>query len=194
MEVDLWEGTTATATLFHSAFFDMNDALGIPESTATGDALNQRALGSAEGFELFVRRRLTQKIGGYLSYTLSRSTRAVGGYSFPSAFDRSHVGSTALAYDLGRGWRAGARFVFYTGIPKTPPSPGLITPPPAEHPERDPAFYRLDVRLEKRWQLGERTWISFVAEVLNTTLEKETFGNNEIGPVTIPSVGVEAGF
>ncbi|MEO8178225.1 MAG: TonB-dependent receptor [Deltaproteobacteria bacterium] len=194
LEVDLFEGTTATATLFHSAFFDMNDALGIPESTATGDALNQRALGSAAGFELFVRRRLTQKIGGYLSYTLSRSTRAVGGYSFPSAFDRTHVGSTALAYDLGRRWRAGARFVFYTGIPKTTPSPGLITPPPAEHPERDPAFYRLDVRLEKRWQLGERTWISFVAEVLNTTLQKETFGDNEIGPVTIPSVGVEAGF
>jgi hypothetical protein len=194
VELDVWEGTTATATLFHNAFFHMNDALGIPDGSTTGDALDQRALGSAEGFELFVRRRLTQRIGGYLSYTLSRSTRALGGYSFPSAFDRTHVGSTALAYDLGRAWRAGARFVFYTGVPRTTPARGLITPPPSPHPERDPPFYRLDVRLEKRWQLGERSWISLVLEVLNTTLQKETFGDTRIGPVTIPSIGLEAGF
>jgi hypothetical protein len=194
VELDLFEATTASATLFHNAFFHMNDALGIPDGTTTGDALNQRSLGSAEGFELFVRRRLTQRIGGYLSYTLSRSSRELGGYSFPSAFDRTHVGSTALAYDLGRAWRAGMRFVFYTGIPKTTPSRGLITPPPSEHPARDPSFYRLDVRLEKRWRLGERAWISFVFEVLNSTLQKETFGDNQVGPVTIPSIGLEAGF
>ena len=194
VELDLLEATTATMTLFHNAFFDMNDAIGIPDAAATGDALNQRTLGAAEGFELFLRRRLTQHIGGYLSYTLSRSTRELGGYNFPSAFDRTHVGSTAVAYDLGRHWRAGVRFVFYTGVPKSTPSRGLITPPPAEHPDRDPSFYRLDVRLEKRWELGQRTWISLVFEVLNTTLHKETFGNDRIGPVTIPSIGVEAGF
>jgi len=61
---------------------------------------------------------------------------------------------------------------------------------------RDPAFYRIDLRLEKRWQLslGKRTWISLVLEVMNATLHKETFGSTEIGPVTIPSIGVEAGF
>jgi hypothetical protein len=71
------------------------------------------------------------------------------------------------------------------------------------HPERMPAFYRLDVRLEKRWTFGETTWLSLVLEMLNATLHKETFGydcssagckSEEIGPVAFPSIGVEAGF
>jgi len=194
VELDLFESTSFTATLFQNAFFNLNDALGTPVPNDTGNDFEQRSLGSGRGFELFLRRRLTQRIGGYLSYTLSRSTRTLGGYTFPSTFDRTHVGSTALGYDLGRNWRAGARFVFYTGIPKDTLDNDLINPPPAEHPARDSSFYRLDVRLEKRWTLSERAWISLVFEVLNTTLHKETFGDEEIGPVTIPSLGLEAGF
>jgi TonB family protein len=196
VEWDVFDATTATATLFQNTFFNMNDALGTPEIGRgdNADALEQRSRGASVGLELFVRRKLTSHLGGYLSYTLSRATREVSGYVFPSAFDRTHVGSLALAYDLGAGWRAGGRFVFYTGIPKPTPDQGGISPPPAEHPERDPGFYRIDVRLEKRWTFGQRTWISFVLEVLNTTLRKETIGDNEIGPVTIPSIGLEAGF
>ena len=55
-------------------------------------------------------------------------------------------------------------------------------------------FYRVDVRLEKRWQLTPKAWLSFVFEVMNVTLSKETVGTRTIGPVTIPSVGLEAGF
>jgi len=36
--------------------------------------------------------------------------------------------------------------------------------------------------------------VLLVLEVMNATLHKETFGSTEIGPVTIPSIGVEAGF
>jgi hypothetical protein len=128
-----------------------------------------------------------------VSYTLSRSTRSIDGYTFPSSVDRTHVASTALAYDLGRNWRAGSRVVFYTGAPKSTASNDLISVPLA-HPPRDPAFFRVDVRLEKRWQLTRKAWVSFVFEVLNATLTKETFGSRTIGPVTIPSIGLEAGF
>lgn len=193
VELDLPAETSAKATLFHNAFFNMNDVLGI-RSGNRGDALEQRAQGSAIGFELYLHRRLTKRVGGYLSYTLSRSTRQLAGYTFPSAFDRTHVASGALAFDLGQNWRAGARLVFYTGVPKSNSVGGAVAPPPAEHPERDPAFYRVDARLEKRWKVGQKAWISFVVEGLNVTLSKETFGNNEIGPVTIPSIGLEAGF
>ena len=193
VEVDLPAEISAKATLFHNAFFNMNDVLGI-SSGNRGDALDARAKGSAVGFELYLHRRLTKRVGGYLSYTLSRSTRELDGYTFPSAFDRTHVGSAALAFDLGRNWRAGARLVVYTGVPKSSNVGGAVAPPPAEHPERDPAFYRVDARLEKRWKLSQKAWISFVLEGLNVTLSKETFGNQEIGPVTIPSIGVEAGF
>ena len=84
--------------------------------------------------------------------------------------------------------------VFYTGVPKTLDVRGAVAPPPAEHPARDPAFYRVDARLEKRWLLSRKAWISFVLEGLKVTLSKETFGSRQIGPVTIPSIGLEAGF
>ena len=196
VELDLPGDVDLTATLFHNAFFKMNDVLGLSAASGRDVALDQRANGEAEGFELLVHRSLTRRLGGVLSYTLSRSTRTFDGHTFPSAFDRTHVGSLALAYDLGKRWRAGTRFVFYTGVPTMTRIPGAAAPIPDAHPPRDPAFYRIDLRLEKRWQLslGKRTWISLVLEVMNATLHKETFGATEIGPVTIPSIGVEAGF
>ena len=60
--------------------------------------------------------------------------------------------------------------------------------------EREPSFHRLDVRIEKRWLIGQRGWLAFVAEMMNATFNKETIGETEIGPVTIPSIGLEGGF
>jgi TonB family protein len=195
IEWDFAEATTATASVFYNAFFAMTDALGtISSGTGIGNALEQRSRGRAMGFELFVHRRLSQRLGGFLTYTLSRSMRTLGNATFPSAFDRTHVANAALAYDLGRNWRAGTRLVFYTGTPKIVSTRGLLAPPPSLSPQRNPPFYRVDLRCEKRWNLGERTWISFVMEVLNATLSKETIGSSSIGPVTIPSIGAEAGF
>jgi len=37
-------------------------------------------------------------------------------------------------------------------------------------------------------------WLAFVAEMLNATLHKETVLSREIGPVAIPSIGLEGGF
>ena len=163
--------------------------------TQTVQALETRTNGTAYGLELFVKRRLTERVGGFLSYTLSRSTRNYGNQSFVSAFDRTHVLNVAAAYDLGRNWRAGARLTFYTGLPKAPN--------PTDSSSRLAPFTRLDVRLEKRWQLGRKTWISFVAEWMNATLSKEQVGTSctlqgctamTVGPITIPSLGVEGGF
>ncbi|MFO0564481.1 MAG: TonB-dependent receptor plug domain-containing protein [Polyangiaceae bacterium] len=198
LEVALPDDVSAGVTFFHNAFFDLTDSLSIssldPDLTE-----DRRAQGYAVGMELMLKRRLTRNLGGFVSYTLSRSMRSVGRESFPSAFDRTHVANAAIGYDLGRKWRAGTRAVFYTGTPKAYPANGLIVPPRPKAPERGPAFYRVDLRLEKRWQVGKQGWLSFVTEVMNATLSKETFasGTGEdttIGPVTIPSVGVEGGF
>jgi hypothetical protein len=160
-----------------------------------GDAFEVRTMGVSRGLELFLKRRLTHKLGGYLSYTLSRSTRSYRNRSYVAAFDRTHVTNAALAYDLGKNWRAGTRVVFYTGLP-TPPDP-------VDGSTRLPPFFRLDLRLEKRWQISEKIWISGVAEWMNSTLSKEAVAttctlqgceSQVIGPVTIPSLGVEGGF
>ncbi|MEZ4221975.1 MAG: TonB-dependent receptor [Polyangiaceae bacterium] len=198
VEADLPEDFTGSITLFHNAFFNMTDALSV--SSGEFDLFaDQRALGSSVGVELLLRRRLTKRLGGFVSYTLSRSMRSVGRETFPSAFDRTHVANGVVSYDLGRKWRGGTRLVVYSGVPKTTPTSGLIVDPRPRHPDRSPAFYRVDLRVEKRWRVGERGWMAGVLEVLNATLNTETFAsstgsNEEVGPVTIPSLGLEGGF
>jgi TonB family protein len=219
VELDLPADIQATVTGFHSAFFNMTDALGTapPSGTNFSQSFLTRVVGSGTGLEVAVRRRLTRQLGGFLSYTLSRSNREVvkhyvrdflqrdvdfSAHSVPSTFDRTHVLNLALGYDFGHGYRAGARFVFYTGYPHAThaadPDPGTNV-----HVERFPPFYRLDARLEKRWTIGRASWLSLVLEVQNATLNKEVVGQTcddkggcadvAIGPVTIPSIGLEGG-
>jgi len=161
-----------------------------------GEAFEVRTLGSGRGIELFFKRRLTERLGGFASYTFSRSTRSYERRSYPAAFDRTHVANAAVAYDLGRGFRAGLRGMFYTGVPKAPD-------PTDPESTRLPAFFRLDARFEKRFRLSPRSHLSLVAEWMNATLSEEaitttcTLSGCEaemIGPVTIPSVGVEGAF
>ena len=107
----------------------------------------------------------------------------------------AHVFNAALSYDFGRGWRAGARVTVYSGLPRAPD--------PTSDATRLDAFFRLDLRLEKKWTLAKGFWISAVAEWMNVTMTKESFGTSctlqgctetKIGPITIPSLGVEGGF
>lgn len=193
-ELDLGAGTKLSGTLFYNIFSNMTDALATNTEGPPGVARDQRSSGYAYGAELMLHRSLSRRLGGFLSYTLSRSMRSVGREQFPSSFDRTHVGNAALAYDLGRKWRAGARIVFYTGNPDVPEANGTIAPLRSENPPRTDPFFRVDARLEKRWDLSERVWLAFVAEVMNASLSKEKFGDEEVGPITIPSLGLELGF
>lgn len=156
-------------------------------------ALEVRTLGSSYGLELFLKKKLTSRIGGFLSYTLSRSTRSYGQNTFIASFDRTHVLNAALAFDLGRDIRAGTRIVFYTGLPRGASAESLGRLPP---------FFRVDLRLEKRWTFAKGRWLSVVAEWMNATLSKEAIAtqctlqgceSQTIGPVTIPSLGLEGG-
>jgi len=134
----------------------------------------------------------------------------------PSEFDRTHVFNVIGSFDLGLNWRVGARFAFYTGRPYTQQLTiarggagafGLSTiPVPPFNSERMPAFYRLDLRIEKRWRVFKTGWVAFVIEGMNVTLSKEaitmqweptapwqlaTCTPQYIGPVAIPSIGAE---
>lgn len=186
-------------SVFHNAFFNMTDILSLVRVDALTDDDNDsllpdtRTRGQAYGLELMFHRDLTRKLGGFLSYTLSRSLRSTQFGRIVSSFDRTHVLNVALAYDLGRRWRAGGRFVFYTGAPNDPLASGRL-----------PAFHRLDLRLEKRWPIGGKgAFAAFVIEVQNSTLSTEVVSNDcdlsgcteqEIGPITIPSLAFEGRF
>ena len=121
----------------------------------------------------------------------------------PSEYDRTHVGSLIASYDLGRGWRAGARFYGYSGRPYSQSyQENPVTP---INSLRLPGFWRLDLRLEKAWTVGARGRLAFVVEGMNVTLNKEVVDVNcsprprpydlctpqTLGPITMPSIGLE---
>lgn len=200
-EVDLGHDVAGSFSLFQSVLWGGTDPLGLFQLQRADEQVDNeadRVTAHTYGLELMLRRSLTQRLGGFASYTLSRSTRSVGRLHGPSSFDRTHVFNAALAYDLGRAWRAGIRSAVYTGIPAEVAYPAAVRSPP-----RAPLYYRFDWRVEKRWPLGTDGFWSLVFEVLNTTLHEETleiscyaYGcrSESVGPVTIPSVGLEASF
>lgn len=199
VEYGLGLGIQSSLVLFQNLFFNMNDSLGLEQLNETQGEDAYRANGRAVGAEVMLRRSLVHDLGGFLSYTLSRSERSVARLEGPAASDRTHVVNLAASYNLGANWRVGTRFVFYSGPPAS-----VSDIEAAKDPPRAPPFWRLDWRLQKRWLIanGPGYW-GFVVEVLNTTLNKEVLGRDctedpcvdeAIGPVTIPSIGVEAAF
>jgi hypothetical protein len=218
VEIDLPEDVTASATVFHNAFLDLNDALGTAqvelEDLERSPSLLGKSNGSAYGLELGLRRKLSRRLAGLFSYTLSRSERLADGRRFVSAYDRTHVLNLVASYDLGLGWRLGGRFVLYTGIPANAPEPAHAAQVVGRPPSRTPPFFRLDARVEKRWKIGEHGFVAIVLEALNATLTREVSGyrcrtalaipgepaptpgcsERLIGPVAVPSLGLEGGF
>jgi len=215
VEVELPWKTRVTATVFHNAFRKLSDGLAVCANEQEGNECEDfdvRVPGRSYGLELLVKRDLSQRVGGWLAYTLSRSERTFGRRTILSDFDRTHILSAATSVNLGQGYRFGARFSYLTGRPanqeygtnfrETPE--GFRYPTGFERRRvRLPDFHRLDVRLEKRWTWEARS-IAVVLEWFNVYLQKEAVDWNcndgptctpeEVGPITIPSLGVEGSF
>lgn len=167
-------------------------------------------LGRSYGLEQFVRRNFTYRLGGFLSYTLSRSEGQVGRRSVQSSYDRTHVVSGVLGYDLGAGFRVGGRVYYASGrvlsvaCPTADCGPGDPTAPrPFVRNVRLPAFFRLDARFEKRWRFESGMWVTATFEWFNALLAEEVNGVDyapsglvqEVqSPLTLPSIGVELGY
>jgi hypothetical protein len=194
---DLSLGVTA----FRTEFWDLLDPIGRDRDFRLDrTAPERRERGSAMGLEVEMRRPFTRRLSGFLAYTLSKTTRQSGVRDSLAGFDRTHVFSGALAAELGAGWRAGARVSLYSGIP------GLLLARDASRNRylnslRAPPFFRLDWRLEKRWPLFRRGYWAAVVEVLNSTFSQEVTArtcsawrciDTVSGPLTIPSIGLEA--
>jgi TonB family protein len=190
---------TASAGVFRNAFFNVLDPLGGERNFSIDrTVVDERATISSMGLELQISRPLTRKLGGFLAYTLSRTIQTHGRVESISGFDRPHVVQAALGYDFGAGITAGTRAVFYSGVPEL----NFEGTPHFVEERRGAPYFRMDVRGEKRWRFGERTWLAVVAEVLNATSTVETVRldcgtrcvERKAGPVILPSIGVEGGF
>ncbi len=162
-----------------------------------------------EGVELFVARDLTERLGGVVSYTLARADTTLGAAAGEAPWDRTHVLSVSLAYDLGAGWRVGGRFFVESGrryavaCPAAGCAPGPAAPPAVAATGRLPAFYRVDARVERRWSFAEGRWLAIAFECFNALGAAEPTGAQwapasgvsltRQAPLVFPSFGVSGG-
>jgi TonB family protein len=146
---------------------------------------------------------------GFLSYTLMRSERQDGpGQPWRLFdFDQTHILTAAAVWTIGDGWEAGLTFRLVSGNPYTPVvgsindlSTGVYRPVyGAVNSDRNPFFHRLDVRVQKRFDIGDFRLILYVdvQNVYNATNREGVSYNYDYtrstdvpGLPIIPSLGI----
>ncbi len=125
--------------------------------------------GRGYGLEVLLRRPDSERLHGWLAYTLSHSQRQVDGVWGDSDWDQRHIMNLLASYRLGRGYSIGGRVHYNSGRP----FPVAIQGNAAQiEYRRLPAFYQLDVRADKRMVFDRFTLTAYV-EIGNTTLTRE---------------------
>jgi hypothetical protein len=210
VEIRLPWALRATVTGFYNADRNMNDFASDCGAFAVDCDAVTRVDGATYGLEVIAQRAFSQQLAGWVSYTLSRADRRIGGVEFLSPFDRTHVLSAVLRYDFGHGFDVGARFTYDTGRPDIPSvsrSGGSVIyafNAGAVPQHRLPAFYRVDLRAAKRWTFDHGRWLAVTLEFFDATLNKEAVEfqcsvtewrctAQAVGPIALPSIGVEGG-
>ena len=131
------------------------------------------------GLEALVRTRLSEKLYGWVGYTLTYAqlilTQTPPGFSYdrrPSDYDQRHNLVTLLSYALPKRWRIGGRFRLVSGLPYTPVV-GSVALPGGFQPifgqrntARLPMSHQLDLRVDKKW-VRDRVSVTAYVDVQN---------------------------
>lgn len=166
--------------------------------------------GMAYGMELLVRRPLGGNWFGWLSYSLSRSTRytrflrydnrgdpiGMDAKDLPFVFDQTHILNLVVSYKFANNVTLGGVLHFNTGRPESGLGPqtqrmgvrrspdGIDEPGwvPVDRDQVDrlPAFFRFDVRLAKAWAY-ETFALEAYLDMLNVSISREVVGYNYSG-------------
>jgi TonB family protein len=141
-------------------------------------ALTQNGEGRSYGVQFLLRQELWEGFFGWVSYAISRSERRFEGDETWRAFDfdQPHVLSVVASQDIGR-WGFGARFRYASGNPRTPVIGSIYDArgdryDPVFGPQnsiRIPAFWQIDVRVERSFALGETVRLLLFADIQNIT-------------------------
>lgn len=162
----------------------------------------------AAGIEFLIKRQITEKAYGWLSYTFSRSFQSQeGGPWLPTTFDQPHVLNAVASYKPGKGWEVGGRVQLASGRPDTPIIgatfdadlgtyvPVMGTPSSV----RDPTFFELDTRVEhtwtfRWWRLGLYLDVLNVLNTQNVEAYEYDYRYRERAPITsypvLPNLGI----
>jgi hypothetical protein len=149
------------------------------------------------GAEVLIRRAPTERLHGWLSYTLSWNERALGGGVIgPSDWDQRHVVNLVLGYRW-KSYTFGGRAHFNTGRPV------LVSNAAGETFQRLPPFYQIDLRCDRRF-LFEKFALDGYVELVNATLSRQVVGLVQSSPgvaptedafrIVLPSIGVHGEF
>jgi hypothetical protein len=170
--------------------------------------------GRIYGFEASAQvQPVNARYSGILSYTLLESERRDHPDDPYRRFDyqQTHGLALALLYLWPRGWDVGASFRYYTGNPYTPVVGRLFNPTGrnyrpvygAVNSARNPAFNRLDLRVQKTWQASKHSTTLYldVQNALNQRSQEAYFYNYDYtrkakvhGLPVIPAIGVRGQF
>jgi hypothetical protein len=133
----------------------------------------------ATGLELLVRRPATERLHGWLSYTLSRSVRALGGGLIaPSDWDQRHILNLVVGYRVGR-YTLGGRAHLNTGRPV------FVEYAAGAQLQRLPTFYQIDLRVDRRI-LYDKFRLDVYVELVNATLSRQVTSLTQDAPNTAP--------
>jgi TonB family protein len=177
----------------------------------TADAENFVNTGSGQtwGFEAMVRREISEKVYGWLSYTLGKSWRRTRDTSraTPTAFDQPHNLNAVVSWKPGGGWELGGRLRLSSGRPDTPyigatydgDSGGYRPVSGGFRTVRRELFHQVDLRVEKTWlfelwSMGLYLDVQNVFNVGNVEAIEWDYRYRESAPVTgvpiLPTIGI----
>ena len=141
-------------------------------------ALTQDGTGRVYGGQILLRQELYKGFFGWVTYSLIRSERKDHADTAWRLFDydQTHVLAALASYAFGKGWEAGLRFRYTTGIPVTPVVGSFFDsrgdqyqPVFGDHnSDRLSAFMSLDARVEKVITL-QRYKLNLFLDVQNVT-------------------------
>ncbi len=146
----------------------------------------------SSGFELFIRRNVTERLFGWVAYTYSRNREqdAPKDHYHAGKYDQTNVFNLVGDYKLTPIWDLGGRFVYHTGdtytgvdhsvynanLDKYQAREGLNTQP---YNQRLPAYHELDIYAERDilYDTSKLTW-RFGVEYLALQRQAQGVQNN----------------
>ncbi|MCA9679442.1 MAG: TonB family protein, partial [Myxococcales bacterium] len=185
------------------------DGITNPDGTVSPANFVNGGDGFTYGFELMIKREITDSLYGWLTYTFSHTKRRFPGGDYQlSNLDQTHVANAVASWRPGGGYELGARWRMATGRPDTPfvdstydaDSGGYAPVSGGFRSQRLPFFNQVDVRVEKTWLFD---WWSLgvyldVQNLLNTDNVEATqydYRYRETSPVTgvpiLPTIGIK---
>ncbi len=182
IEYDFGEGYTMDAQGYYKQLIDLVSGT----ESGADEPYDNEGVGHVYGAELLVRKELTDRLYGWLSYTYSvseRRDRPGGDWRYFDQ-DQRHNFILLASYRIGDTWRVGGKFSYGTGLPFTEIDTAIYNADTDSYipiysdevnEERQEDIHQLDVRVDKAWQFTDWELLTYL-DVQNVYWQKQPIG------------------